>query len=63
MQAEKLRHNEKQEKRSRQTRNEQILPFLPQAHPTQRKQVIKLNSNGRIVSSLIYSMVAMAILV
>ena len=32
VQAEKLRHDEKQEKRSRQTRDEQVLQILQKAH-------------------------------
>ena len=42
VQTTQLRHKEKQEERSRQTRNEQVLPFLPQAHLAQRNQVIRL---------------------
>ena len=40
VQAEKLQHNQEQEERSRQTRDEEILPFLQRTHFAQRNKVI-----------------------
>ena len=42
VQTKKLRHNEKQEERSRQTRDEQVLQILQKAYSAQRNQVIIL---------------------
>jgi len=39
VQAEKLRNHEEQEERSRSFGNEQVLPVLPQAHPSQGNEV------------------------
>jgi len=39
MQATKLRYHEKQEKRSGQIGNEQILPVLQKAHASQRNKI------------------------
>ena len=45
MQAQKLRHNEREEEHSGQTRDAQALPVLPQAYSPQRSEVIELLIN------------------
>ena len=41
MQAEKLQHGQEQKEHSRPSGAQQVLPFLPEAHLTQRNQVRK----------------------
>ena len=43
VQAEKLQHNEEQEERSRQTRDEEVLPFLQKAHNAQGNKISLTN--------------------
>ena len=41
MQTAQLQHNEKQAEHTRQTGDEQVLPFLQEAYSPQRNQIIK----------------------
>jgi preprotein translocase SecE subunit len=64
MQAKKLRHGKEQEQYPRSSRDEQVLPFLPQAHSSQGKQVrrgIEMKKFMKALSILLAVLLAMTL--
>ena len=54
VQTEKLQHNKEQEERSRQTRNEEVLPILQTAHNSQGNKIIFLWYVPRNLRDFVY---------